>query len=88
MLEIVMGAEVIGLLLPETDVDSSGDDFTSTATLLVRRSNGRIELKEVESDVDYLRRWPTKGCFRRGRPITDPETGKVLGYEMEQVAFG
>ena len=37
---------------------------------------------------DYLKRWPTTGCFRKGRPITDPETGKVLGYEMEQVAFG
>ncbi len=83
-----MGAEVIGLLLPETDVDSAGDDFTSTATLLVRRSNGSIELREVESEVDYMKRWPTTGCFRKGRPITDPETGKVLGYEMEQVAFG
>ncbi len=83
-----MGAEVIGLLLPETDVESSGDDFCSTATLLLRRSNGRIELREVESDVDYLKRWPTTGCFRRGRPITDPDTGEVLGYEMEQVAFG
>lgn len=83
-----MGAEVIGLLLPDTDVDSSDDDFSSTATLLIRRSNGRIELREVESDVAYLKRWPTTGCFRKGRPITDPETGKVLGYEMEQVAFG
>jgi hypothetical protein len=88
MLEIAMSAEVIGLLLPETDVDSTEDDFSATATLLLRRSNGRIELREVESDVDYLKRWPTTGCFRKGRPITDPETGKVLGYEMEQVAFG
>ncbi len=83
-----MGAEVIGLLLPETDFESSEDDFTATAKLLVRRSNGRIELKEVESDVEYLKRWPTTGCFRQGKPITDPETGKVLGYELEQVAFG
>ena len=83
-----MSAEVIGLLLADTEVASADDDLDSTAQLLLRRSNGRIELQDVDSDVEFLKRWPTTGCFRRGNPITDPETGKVLGYELEEVAFG
>lgn len=83
-----MSAEVIGLLLADTEVASADDDLDSTAQLLLRRSNGRIELKDVDSDVEFLKRWPTTGCFRRGNPITDPETGQVLGYELEEVAFG
>ena len=28
---------------------------------------------------------PHSGTFRRGRPIIDPDTEEVIGYEMEEV---
>jgi hypothetical protein len=28
----------------------------------------------------------TTGCFRRGKPIIDPVTREVMGYEMEMMS--
>jgi hypothetical protein len=28
----------------------------------------------------------TTGCFRRGKPIIDPTTREVMGYEMEMLS--
>ncbi len=86
-----MRAEIIGLLLgsKEKDVDdpdaSSADD---TARLLMRRPDGRMVLEEIDSDVEFLKKKPTTGCFKQGKPIFDPVTNQILGYEFEEVPFG
>ena len=55
------------------------------AQCLVRRPDGRVALEPVASEEEFERTARTTGCFRRGKPIHDPFTHEVIGYEMEQV---
>jgi hypothetical protein len=55
------------------------------AQCLVRRSDGRVALEPVGSEEEFERTARMTGCFRRGKPIRDPHTHEVIGYEMEQV---
>ncbi len=81
-------SEIIALLLPE-GITSRGaaarPDRARGAQRLVRDPNGRIVLEDVESQEDFERTARTTGCFRRGKPIRDPGTLEVIGYEMEEV---
>ena len=49
------------------------------------RRTAASRLEPVESEEEFERAARTTGCFRRGKPIHDPETHEVIGYEMEQV---
>jgi hypothetical protein len=55
------------------------------AQCLVRRPDGRVALEPVASEEEFERTTRTTGCFRRGKPIHDPFTHEVIGYELEQV---
>jgi hypothetical protein len=55
------------------------------AQRLVRHADGRVALEPVESQDQFDEAARTSGCFRRGKPIRDPRTREVIGYEMEQV---
>lgn len=55
------------------------------AQRLVRRADGRVALEPMASEEEFERTARTTGCFRRGKPIHDPFTHEVIGYEMEQV---
>jgi hypothetical protein len=55
------------------------------AQRLVRHADGRVALEPVASEEEFERTARTTGCFRRGKPIHDPFTHEVIGYEMEQV---
>ena len=55
------------------------------AQRLIRRADGRVRLEPVASEEEFERTARTTGCFRRGKPIHDPRTHEVIGYEMEQV---
>jgi hypothetical protein len=55
------------------------------AQCLIREPSGRVALKPVASEEEFERTARTTGCFRRGKPIHDPYTHEVIGYEMEQV---
>jgi hypothetical protein len=55
------------------------------AQRLVRLSDGRVALEPVSTEEEFERTARTSGCFRRGKPIRDPYTNEVIGYEMEQV---
>ena len=55
------------------------------AQRLVRLPDGRVSLEPVQSEEEFERAARTTGCFRRGKPIHDPHTHEVIGYEMEQV---
>lgn len=69
--------EIIALLLPETGPEP--------ATALIRRADGQMSLEPVARDASFTRDQLTTGCFRRGKPILDPVSREVMGYEMEMV---
>ena len=78
--------EVIALLLGEP-----GDErwhprgIVEGAQRLVRSADGRVSLEDVTSAEEFDETARNTGCFRRGKPIRDPETREVIGYEMEEV---
>jgi len=78
--------EVIALLLAEnSDRRWHAGRLGQGAQCLVRRADGRMVLEPVGSEEEFERTARTTGCFRRGKPIHDPNTQEVIGYEMEQV---
>jgi len=78
--------EIIALVLGEaTDKRWHAGRLGKGAQRLVRAADGRVSLEPVESEEEFERAARTTGCFRRGKPIHDPHTHEVIGYEMEQV---
>ena len=73
--------EVIALLLGER----SARECVLGAQRLVRDEDGSMVLQNVESLEDFDEAARTTGCFRRGKPILDPDSREVIGYEMEEV---
>ena len=80
-------SEVIALLMPEGEKEhlAHPEHF---ATLLVRRPDGRFQLERVDARLAMARRAANTGCFRQGKPIIDPTTREVMGYEMEEIPLG
>jgi hypothetical protein len=78
--------EIIALVLGEANERRwRAGHLGRGAQCLVRRSDGRVALEPVSSEEEFERTARTTGCFRRGKPIHDPYTHEVIGYEMEQV---
>jgi hypothetical protein len=78
--------EIIAVVLGEaTDRRWRAGQLGHGAQCLVRRADGRVALEPVGSEEEFERTTRTTGCFRRGKPIHDPYTHEVIGYEMEQV---
>lgn len=78
--------EVIALLLFESDeADVADSDRASRARCLVRKADGRVSLEAVGSRAEFDRA-ARSGCFRHGKPIHDPRTREIIGYEMEEVS--
>jgi hypothetical protein len=78
--------EILAVVLSETsDQRWHAGQLSRGAQCLVRRPDGRVALEPVESEEEFERTTRTTGCFRRGKPIHDPYTHEVIGYEMEQV---
>ncbi len=81
-------SETIALLLGESaDVRWRPRDFITGAQRLVRDADGHVTLEAIQSEEEFDHTARTTGCFRRGKPIRDPATGDVIGYEMEEVPF-
>jgi len=72
--------EVIGLLPAE---GSSGRGRKAQA--LVRLADGRVVIENLGEEAKNVCRSLVR--FRPGRPILDPDTREVIGYEMEQVSL-
>ena len=70
--------EVIGLLPAE---GSPG----RRAQVLVRLADGRVVVETLGEEAKNLYRSLVR--FRPGRPILDPNTREVVGYEMERVSL-
>jgi hypothetical protein len=79
-------SEVVALLLPEGESEHAAHP-EHHATLLIRRPNGEFALEQVDARLALAKRAANTGCFRKGRPIIDPTTRQVMGYEMEEVSF-
>jgi hypothetical protein len=78
--------EVIALLLGEDDGERwHPRGFVRGAQRLVRSEDGRVSLENVESEDEFDRTARSTGCFRRGKPIRDPLSREVIGYELEEV---
>jgi hypothetical protein len=71
----MMKSQAIALLVPQDSLK---------AALLIRRADGQFVLERIDSRV------ATASCaaaawFRRGAPIVDPGTSKIIGYEIAEV---
>jgi hypothetical protein len=83
-------AQIVGWVLPESH-DESRDEFdVDTATALMRDHDGQMSLSPLTSEMKrtmpFREQAITTGCFRRGKPIIDPVTREVMGYEMEMIS--
>jgi hypothetical protein len=75
-----MQAEVIALLFP--DPGQTRDGASQLVTALVRDAQGLMELRTVKPDGPMLGRARVAGRFNTGKPILDPVTREVIGYEI------
>lgn len=72
--------EVVALVLPEDG------DTIRTATIVFRDAHGSMSVRQIATDDELLRSDIT-ARFRMGKPIVDPNSREVLGYEMERPAL-
>lgn len=77
-------SEIIAVLVPE--VDAATQHLPRAATMIVRRPDGQFVLETIDARVALARQAANTGCFRKGKPIVDPTSREVLGYEMEEVS--
>lgn len=77
-------SEVIAVLLPEADAAGAHRE-PRAATMIVRRADGQFVLETIDARVALAQQAANTGCFRKGKPIIDPTSREVLGYEMEEV---
>jgi hypothetical protein len=80
------GRETLALLLGNT----AGERWQSRGSIagaqrLVRVDDGTMRLEAIADAEEFDATARTAGCFRRGKPIHDPQTREVIGYEMEEV---
>ena len=81
-------AQVIALLLPDSPPEAPlchSIQVGSNAMALMRDYNGHMTVEEVVADNEFMDKLVDTGCFRRGKPILDPMTREVMGYEMVMI---
>jgi hypothetical protein len=83
---IEMKSEVIALLFPDPGQALEGP--ASLVTALVRDAEGLIELRSMQPDRSLLGKVRLAGRFNCGKPIVDPHTREVIGYEIEPMTVG
>ncbi|MGC3981375.1 MAG: hypothetical protein QM808_08960 [Steroidobacteraceae bacterium] len=79
--------EVVAVVLPDgTPEASTTRDFVATGTmLLVRHADGRMSLESAGGKAALPKQSTATGCFRKSKPILDPVSREVMGYEMEMI---
>lgn len=75
--------EVIARFIPDIRQIGCSDPDMPIATILVRTADGRMSLQPVDPDNTLGLQALTTGAFRRGNPIVDPVSRRIIGYEME-----
>jgi hypothetical protein len=81
-----MQPEIIALLFPEPAQASQGP--ATHVTALVRDAEGAIEVRHLKPDGNMMKRALLTGRFNSGKPILDPQTREVIGYEIEPLVAG
>ncbi len=79
-----MQSEVLALLFPEPNQPTDGT--TPFVTALVRDAQGLMELRRLRPDKALIRKALVAGRFNCGKPILDPATREVIGYEIAPIA--
>jgi hypothetical protein len=79
-------SEIVALLLPEGEKEHLAHP-EHRATLLVRRADGQFALEQIDARVALAQRAANTGCFRKGKPIVDPTTRQVMGYELAEISL-
>lgn len=74
--------EVLAVLV--SGYDESG---TQRATVVLRDREGRVRMRQVDAQDEFVLRASQDSCFRRGKPVRDPRTGEVIRYELEKVTL-
>lgn len=80
--------EIIAVVLPDGTPESPAAlrDFVATGTmLLVRHPDGRMALEPARHAAAWAGQSSATGAVRRSKPILDPISREVMGYEMEMV---
>jgi len=72
------------LLFPESHPSPEGP--TPLVTALLRDAQGAMELRNLRPDKALLRAARLAGRLNSGKPILDPHTREVIGYEIEPMA--
>ncbi len=78
-----MQSEVLALLFPEPNQPTDGS--TPLVTALLRDAQGLMELRRVRPDKSLIGKARVAGRFNCGKPILDPSTREVIGYEIEPI---
>lgn len=79
--------EIIAVVLPDgtPEMPDAITDFLATGTMLmVRYADGRVALEPARREIAW-QGGATTGGVRRSKPILDPVSREVMGYEMERV---
>ena len=78
-------SQVIALLLPETNAEAFAgpSSLLQGATALMRDADGRMTIAAVSSDMEFMAQAMNTGCYKQGKPIIDPVTREIMGYELE-----
>jgi hypothetical protein len=79
-----MASEVIALLFP--DPGQTREEPMESVTALVRDDEGPVELRSLVADTNIMRSARLAGRFNCGKPIVDPVTREIIGYEIEPMA--
>ena len=80
--------EIIAVVLPDGTPESPAAlrDFVATGTmLLVRHADGRMALEPARNSAAWVGQSSAGSSMRKGKPILDPVSREVMGYEMEMV---
>jgi hypothetical protein len=77
--------EVIALLFPEPTRAKDGP--TSLAIALLRDAQGLMELRQLRPDKSLILRARVTGRMNSGKPIRDPVTREIMGYEIEPITL-
>lgn len=75
--------EVIARFIPDVRRLGCTDPSMPMATILVRNADGRMSLEPVDPDATLGQEALATGAFRKGNPIVDPVSRRIMGYEME-----
>ena len=77
--------EVIALLFPEPTRAKDGP--IPMAIALLRDAQGLMELRQLRPDKALIKRALLTGRMNGGKPIRDPVTREIMGYEIEPITL-